>query len=90
MNKPPSSRLREDHGQNGFAHATHRYTIMAVSRAARCRGREPFPVRRWVRRRLSEAFKKRMVVIHNGQHDSFIDVPATGRDAGNGEADQLE
>ena len=48
------------------------------------------PVRHWVRRRLSEAFKKRMVVMHNGQHDSFIDVPATGRDVGNGEADQLE
>lgn len=40
------------------------------------------PIRRWVRRRLSEAFKKRMVVIHHGGHDPFIDVPATGSDTG--------
>lgn len=38
-------------------------------------------IRRWVRRRLSESFKKRMVVIHHGGQDPFIDVTATSRDA---------
>jgi UPF0716 protein FxsA len=44
------------------------------------------PLRRWVRRRLAEAFKKRMVIIHSGgrepfNDDPFIDVPGTGHDA---------
>ena len=38
------------------------------------------PIRRRIRRRLSEAFKKRTVVIHPGQQDPFIDVSATSRD----------
>ena len=38
------------------------------------------PIRRWVRRRLSEAFKKRMVVIRDEPDASFIDVEATAQD----------
>ena len=38
------------------------------------------PIRRWVRRRLSEAFKKRMVVIRDEPDVSFIDVDATAQD----------
>jgi UPF0716 protein FxsA len=39
------------------------------------------PFRRWVRRRLGEAFKKRMVIVHHDQPDPFIDVVATSREA---------
>jgi UPF0716 protein FxsA len=39
------------------------------------------PIRRWLRHRMTEAFKRRMVVIHPGEHEQFIDVPATGVDA---------
>lgn len=40
------------------------------------------PIRRWARRRLTEAFKKRIVVIRPDGSDPFIDVPATARNAG--------
>jgi len=49
------------------------------------------PIRRWVRRRLTEAFKRRVVVLHSdrvypggpsdGANTEFIDVTATSRDA---------
>ena len=39
------------------------------------------PIRRWVRRRMTEAFRKRMVVIRQGEQEPFIDVLATGIDA---------
>ncbi len=39
------------------------------------------PFRRWVRRRLAEAFKKRMVIVHHDQSDAFIDVVPTSREA---------
>ena len=35
----------------------------------------------WVRRRMTEAFRKRMVVIRQGEQEPFIDVLATGIDA---------
>jgi UPF0716 protein FxsA len=38
------------------------------------------PIRRWVRRRLSEAFRKRIVVIRDEPDASFIDVEATAQD----------
>ena len=38
------------------------------------------PIRRWVRRRLSDGFKKRMVVIRDEPDASFIDVEATAQD----------
>jgi len=40
------------------------------------------PIRRSVRRYLVRTFKKRVVIIHNERGESFIDVEATGRDAG--------
>jgi len=43
------------------------------------------PIRRWVARRTAESFKRRMVVVHSGGVDPFIDVPASGRDAGDAE-----
>jgi len=42
------------------------------------------PVRRWVARRTADALKRRVVVVHPGGVDPFIDVPATGRDADGG------
>jgi len=39
------------------------------------------PIRRWVARRIAESFKRRMVVVHSGGVDPFIDVPASARDA---------
>ena len=47
------------------------------------------PIRNRIRRRLSEAFRKRVVVIHPGQREPFIDVTATARDPGD-ENDDLE
>lgn len=47
------------------------------------------PFRRWVRRRLAEAFKKRMVIVHQNQSDPFIDVVATSREAEE-EPDELQ
>lgn len=47
------------------------------------------PFRRWVRRRLAEAFKKRMVIVHQNQSDPFIDVVATSREAEE-ESDELQ
>ena len=38
------------------------------------------PIRRWVRGHLSEAFKKRMVVIRDEPDASFIDVEGTAQD----------
>ena len=42
------------------------------------------PCRSWIRRRLAEAFKKRIIVHHQGTfdhgHDDFVDVEATSRD----------
>jgi UPF0716 protein FxsA len=39
------------------------------------------PIRGWVRRRLGEAFKNRVTVLHQGeQRDSFVDVEATSSD----------
>lgn len=38
------------------------------------------PIRRWVRGRLAEAFKKRMVVIRDEPDASFIDVEGTAQD----------
>ena len=43
------------------------------------------PCRSWIRRRLAEAFKKRIIVHHGGTFDhgpdDFVDVDATSRDA---------
>lgn len=47
------------------------------------------PFRRWVRRRLAEAFKKRMVIVHHDQSGPFIDVVATSREADE-EPDELQ
>ena len=38
--------------------------------------------RRWVARRTAESLKRRIVVVHSGGVDPFIDVPGTGRDVG--------
>lgn len=42
------------------------------------------PIRRRVRRRLIEAFQKRIVVVHRHERDTFIDVEAISRDARQG------
>jgi UPF0716 protein FxsA len=39
------------------------------------------PIRAWVKRRLAEAFKRRVVHIHHNGPDPFIDVEAISRDA---------
>ncbi len=40
------------------------------------------PIRRWVKRRLARAFKKRIVLVrHDQEGENFIDVTATSRDA---------
>jgi len=47
------------------------------------------PVRRFVRRRLAEVLKRRIVVMRHdapGSHDEFIDVSAVSRDADESEA----
>ena len=51
------------------------------------------PCRSWIRRRLAEAFKKR-VIIHHPTHfdtapDDFVDVQATSRDADEPDQDRL-
>ncbi len=38
------------------------------------------PFRRWVKRRLAEAFKKSLPMVHQGQPHPFVDVAATSRD----------
>ena len=38
------------------------------------------PFRRWVGRRLVEAFRKRFTVVHHQQHGSFVDVVASSRE----------
>ena len=35
------------------------------------------PIRRWVRKRLTEAFRKRVTLVHRGGQDPFIDVEPT-------------
>lgn len=44
------------------------------------------PCRSWIRRRLAEAFKKRVIIHHQSTFDrgpdEFVDVEATSRDAG--------
>lgn len=39
------------------------------------------PFRRWVGRRLVEAFRKRFTVVHHQQHNAFVDVVASSREA---------
>ena len=39
------------------------------------------PIRAWVQRRLTEAFKKRIVVMRRTDTEPYIDVEATGTDA---------
>lgn len=39
------------------------------------------PIRAWVQRRLTEAFKKRIVVVDPTEPEPFIDIEATSTDA---------
>ena len=42
-------------------------------------------IRRWVAQRMAKSLKRRIVMAHPGGVDPFIDVPASGRDAGENE-----
>ncbi len=48
------------------------------------------PFRRWVGRRLVEAFRKRFTVVHHQQHSTFVDVVASSREAEKRADDRLE
>ena len=39
------------------------------------------PVRRWIGRRVADAIKKRIVIVHTSGGETFVDVPGAGRDA---------
>ena len=45
------------------------------------------PIRTWVKRRLAEAFRRRIAHVDHGGPAPFIDVEATGRDADHDEDD---
>lgn len=49
------------------------------------------PIRRWVRGRLTEAFRKRITMVHHGGQEPFIDVEPTSPPPGaEGPDDGLE
>lgn len=45
------------------------------------------PIRTWVKRRLADAFQRRIARVDHGDPAPFVDVEATGRDADHDEDD---